>query len=139
MQAKMILTGTRIFYIEDDASNRTIVRTILEAHGATIDFDPWGFPEVSPFKVMLFQPHVILLDLMFPNRVSGYDIYAAIRSRSRLSHIPVVAVSATDAAVEIPRTQATGFQGFINKPLDVRLFPTQIAAILKGETVWYAN
>lgn len=135
----MLLAGTRIFYIEDDRSNRQIAQTILEAQGAEIDFDPWGFAEIVSQKIIRFRPDVILLDLMFPNHVSGYDIYALIRSNSRLSRMPIIAVSAADASVEIPKAQAKGFQGFIAKPLDIRLFPVQIAAVLQGEKVWYAN
>ncbi len=135
----MLLDGVRIFYIEDDLFNRTIARTILEAHGAEMTVDPWGYPEITINKMIRFQPHIILLDLMLPNQTTGYEIFAAIQRRSNLSRIPCVAVSAADASVEIPKTQAKGFKGFISKPLDINLFPNQIAAVLKGETVWHST
>ncbi len=131
-----LLADTRIFYIEDDRANRTIAQTIFEAHGAQMEFDAWGFAELSSPKLIRFRPNLILLDLMFPNQISGYDVFTSIRSRSQLKHIPIVAVSAADASIEIPKTQAHGFQGFISKPLDLRLFPVQIATILKGEAIW---
>lgn len=134
-----LLSGVRIFYIEDDLANRAIARTILELHGAEMTVDPWGYPEITIGKLTRFQPHVILLDLMLPNQTSGYDVFAAIQRRSNLARIPVIAVSAADATVEIPKTQAKGFKGFISKPLDIRLFPTQVAAVLKGETVWHSS
>ncbi len=135
----MILEGIRIFYIEDDLFNRTIARTILESQGAEVAVDPWGYPEISINKMIRFQPNIILLDLMLPNQTSGYEIFASIQRRPNLARIPVVAVSAADASIEIPKTQAKGFKGFINKPLDIHLFPNQIAAVLKGETVWHSS
>jgi two-component system cell cycle response regulator DivK len=135
----LTLQGTRIFYIEDDVMNRLVVQTMLEAHGVVLNFDPWGFPEVTIFKLARFRPNLILLDLMFPNQNSGYDIFAAIRRQHTLSRIPVVAVSAADPSVEIPKARELGFAGFISKPLDIRRFPEQITTVLKGEQVWYSD
>jgi two-component system, cell cycle response regulator DivK len=133
-----ILKDKRIFYIEDDPKNRAIVQTILEAAGARMEFEKWGFQEVALPKLRAYRADLILLDLMFPMGISGYDIFDAIRHNMILSHLPVVAVSAADASVEIPKARSKGFAGFIGKPIDIRLFPHQIASVLNGETVWYA-
>jgi len=132
-----LLQGKRVFCFEDDAKNRSVVETILQAAGATIRFDTWGFIEISLPKIRTFQPDVILLDLMLMGRVSGYDIYEILRTKPNFDTIPIVAVSASDPALEIPKARKMGFAGFIGKPIDIHLFPNQIAAIIRGETVWY--
>jgi CheY-like chemotaxis protein len=132
-----ILQGKRVVYIEDDAKNRAIVQIILEAAGATLHFDNCGFMEVSLRKIKAFHPDVILLDLMLMSRISGYDVYTTLRLQSQFSTIPIVAVSASDPEIEIPKTREVGFAGFIGKPVNVHLFASQIDTILRGETVWH--
>jgi CheY-like chemotaxis protein len=132
-----LLRGKRVFYIEDDGNNRAIVQTILEAAGATLQFDNCGFMEISLRKIKAFHPDVILLDLMLMSRISGYDVYTTLRLQTQFITIPIVAVSASDPEIEIPKTREIGFAGFIGKPIDVRLFASQIDTILHGETVWY--
>ena len=132
-----VLQGKRVFCFEDDAKNRSVIETILQAAGATIRFDTWGFIEISLPKIKAFQPDVILLDLMLMGRVSGYDIYEMLRTKPYFDAVPIVAVSASDPALEIPKARKMGFAGFIGKPVDIHLFPNQIAAIIGGEKVWY--
>jgi CheY-like chemotaxis protein len=133
-----LLQGKRVFYIEDDANNRAIVETILQQAGATVRFDQWGFVEMFTSKLKTFQPDIILLDLMLMANVSGYDVYDTLRAMPYFASIPIVAVSASDPALEIPAARKKGFAGFIGKPVDIHLFPEQIATILRGESVWYA-
>jgi two-component system, cell cycle response regulator DivK len=73
---------------------------------------------------------------MFPSGITGYEIYKSIRRDNTLVGKPVVAVSASDSTIEIPKAQGLGFAGFISKPIDVRSFPHLIASIMHGEAVW---
>jgi two-component system cell cycle response regulator DivK len=75
--------------------------------------------------------------LMFPRNVSGYDIFEVIHNDPRFAHLPVVAVSASDPSIEVPRTRAKGFAGFISKPITLQQFPDQIAAVLNHESIWH--
>lgn len=130
-----LLQDKRIFLVEDNLGNRAIMQMILEQHGAKIGFERWGTETVSRLKN--FEPvDLILLDLMFPHNVTGYDIFENIRQNSEFRHVPIVAVSASEPALSIPKTQAFGFAGFIPKPIDIDKFPKQIAAILRNEPVW---
>jgi CheY-like chemotaxis protein len=133
------LQGKRIFYIEDDVKNRAITQMILEQAGATVGFERWGRNEVIA-KLTAFMPiDLILLDLMFPKNVTGYDVFDIIRSESTFDGIPIVAISASDPSVEIPRTRQRGFAGFVSKPVDLHLLPNQIAVLISGEPIWYAR
>jgi CheY-like chemotaxis protein len=130
-----LLQNKRIFLVEDNLGNRAIMQMILEQHGAKIGFERWGTETVSRLKN--FEPiDLILLDLMFPNNITGYEIFENIRQNHEFRHVPIVAVSASEPAVSIPKTQAHGFAGFLPKPIDIDKFPKQIAAILRNEPVW---
>ncbi len=134
----LLLKDRHIFVIEDNLENRIIMRIVLNRCGAQVDFDRWG-REVPDHLGCMKLIHVILLDLMFPNGITGYTIFDQIRQIPRLADVPVVAVSAADPFTAIPQCQAKGFAGFIAKPIDDDLFPLQIADIIAGHNVWYAG
>lgn len=129
------LQDKRIFLIEDNLANRAIMQLLLEQQGAKISFERWGKDTVKRLKA-LAPVDIILLDLMFPHNVTGYDIFDRIRMHPEFQHIPIVAVSASDPSIAIPKTKAKGFSGFITKPIEYDRFPQQIQAILNDELVW---
>jgi len=132
------LDGKRIFLIEDNLGNRAIMQTILEQAGAKVDFERWGIDTISRLRAF-GACDIILLDLMFPRGVTGYDIFDRIREYAEFAVIPIVAVSASESAVAIPKVKAKGFAGFISKPIDYDRFPNQIVAVLNQEAVWDRN
>lgn len=135
MTSTPLLQDKRIFLVEDNLGNRAIMQMILEQQGAKVAFERWGTETVSRLKS--FEPvDLILLDLMFPNNITGYDVFESIRENREFRHIPIVAVSASEPAISIPKTQSMGFAGFIPKPIDIDKFPKQVAAILRNEPVW---
>lgn len=132
----MLLFNKRIFYVEDNLENRSIVQLILERDGAKLQFERWGGEDVIK-RLEAFAPvDLILLDLMFPRNVSGYDVFDHIRAVPSLNHVPIVALSAADPTIEIPKAKAKGFHGFISKPVNMLTLGQQIHAILEGQAVW---
>ena len=114
---------------------RAIIQFMLEKQGARTAIERWGTDAVR--RARAFVPvDLILLDLMFPDGVSGFDIFDELRREQDLLPIPIVAVSAMDPSVAVPTTRAKGFDSFIGKPLDAERFPDQVARILRGEPVW---
>jgi CheY-like chemotaxis protein len=134
----MLLSKRRIFVIEDNIHNLAIMRILLEQNGATVASERWGKEdEVLERLAGFMQVDVILLDLMFPHGVSGYDVFTRIRTRHSFATIPIIAVSAADPTLEVPKARQLGFSGFISKPVDFMQFPRQIAKVIGGESVWY--
>ena len=132
------LLDKRIFYIEDDTKNRAVVKTILEYSGAIVSSESWGRIGVVQNRLESFLPvDLILLDLMFPKNVSGYDVFDALRSEIQFAPIPVVAISASDPAIEMPKLRAKGFNGFIPKPINIHSFPEQSEKILTQGYFWF--
>src|SRR6266478_31626 len=98
----MFLSGKRVLVVEDNLSNKAIVQALLEREGARVFVDRWG-KEISE-RLRTYSPiDLILLDLMLPAQVSGFDVFKQIRQREEFSRIPVVAVSAADASEIIPQ------------------------------------
>lgn len=125
-----------IFMVEDDALNSAIIRTILRQNGARVPYDHWGDKTLQRMTDYPFPIDLVILDLMLPGDVTGHDIFEEMKKHDELKHIPVVAVSAADPDVEIPRTRNMGFDGFISKPINRIEFPHQLTTILDGTQIW---
>jgi len=79
---------------------------------------------------------LIVLDLMLAEGVTGFDLFDQIRGIEKYAAVPIIAVSAMDPSIAIPKLRKQGFSGFIAKPIDNVQFPRQLACIIAGETVW---
>ncbi|MBX3082569.1 MAG: response regulator [Anaerolineae bacterium] len=130
------LKDKRIFIIEDNIMNLSVFSATLRRSGATIFQYAWSAGACG--QLLLRLPiDIILLDLMLRDQRSGYAVFEEVRKVPELAHIPVVAVSAAEPSIEIPKAKAIGLNGFIGKPILPRLFPVQIAACIHGEQLWY--
>lgn len=130
-----ILIDKRIFLVEDNIANLAVTKTSLEQYRIIVGYERWG---QNTIKTLMQFGHtdMILLDLMFPNGVTGYDVFDAIRSVPEYASTPIIAVSASDPNEAIPRTRAMGFAGFIAKPIRYNRFPNQLSDILESKPVW---
>ena len=125
-----------ILVVEDEDSIAQSLAMLLESEGYQVSNAENGKMALEKLQSGASKPCLILLDLMFPNNITGYDVFENIRENREFRHIPIVAVSASEPTVAIPKTQALGFAGFIPKPIDMDKFPKQVAAILRNEPVW---
>jgi CheY-like chemotaxis protein len=133
------LKGKRVFYIDDDTNNRAIVTFILDAVGAKVAYDRWGTDATITLLKEFLPIDLILLDIMLPEGVTGYDVFDSIRREPSLEQIPVVAISSADPSIEMPKARNRGFSGFISKPVSIKTFPAQLEKILNGVEVWAAS
>jgi CheY-like chemotaxis protein len=134
----MLLQGKRIFIVEDNIQNRVVFKMMLVCEGASVEFDRWGRDAL--WRLQAFKNvDLIILDLMLPGGFSGYDIFDEIRTLPEYDNVPIIAVSAAEPSIAIPKTRDMGFAGFIAKPIDGELFPQQIVRLIAGERVWYAG
>ena len=129
------LNSKTVFIIEDNVGNRAIMQMLLEQAGAKVHFERWGIDSVEQIKKVM-PVDIILLDLMFPRGVTGYDVFDAVRADTGFDDIPIVAVSASEPAQSIPKTRAKGFSGFIAKPISYENFTNQVSILINKGAVW---
>ncbi len=134
----MTLQNSNIFFVEDNVQNRVIYQTVLMRYNVNVKFERLGRNALSVLQTMP-RVDMIVLDLMLAQGVSGFDIYDEIRALPEYAATPIVAISAMDAAIAMSQAQAKGFNGFIAKPIDNRLLPHQLTAILNGEQIWHTG
>src|SRR5579871_3138092 len=134
----MLLRDKHIFIVEDNTQNRVVFQMALLLHGARVEFERAGRDAITRLEAAR-SIDLIILDLMLNGGVSGYEIFEDIRRLPKFDTVPVIAVSAAEASIAIPKTQQMGFAGFIAKPIDDDLFAQQLGKVLEGEQIWYAG
>jgi two-component system cell cycle response regulator len=113
--------------IEDNPTNLQLMVYLLRAFGHEALEAHEGAEGVE--KARRERPDLILLDIHMP-RMDGYEVARLLRKDSECSRIPIVAVTALAMVGDREKILASGFSGYIAKPLDPEMFPSQIQGFL---------
>ena len=119
----------RILYIEDSPSNRLLVTRILSAEGYEVLEAADGVEGINVARSE--HPDLILMDMNLPE-VDGYELTETFRSDPDLTDIPVVAMTANVMQGDREKALQAGCVGYIPKPIDVDLLPSQVADFLNA-------
>ncbi len=120
----------RILVVDDDADLRRGLHVLLKAHGYEVSFAADGLSSVSVARKE--QPDAIILDLGLPAG-DGYNVMKRLRAMLPLSQIPIVVLTAKDAATNREASLNAGASHFIEKPFENEELLTCIREAL-GET-----
>jgi CheY-like chemotaxis protein len=105
----------RILVAEDNAVNRELLRELLEARGYTVSEACDGQEALHMIEQSL--PELLLLDIGMPV-LDGFAVIRKIRENPRLAALPVVAVTAYAMRGDREKILASGFDGYLSKPLN---------------------
>lgn len=123
-----------VLVVEDNVSNFVLIARMLGFLGVHCEWKTSGY-EVVEYADTLPRLDLILMDIRLPYE-DGYGALKKIRQSERLARVPVVAVTAEASLEQMNKARASGFDGFLGKPLDPDRFPDQIQRILNGDPVW---
>ena len=112
-----------VLIVDDNDKNRKLAREVLRAAGFGTLEAARGDEAIAVAAKR--RPDLILLDLRLPD-MDGKDVARKLRSGAETGRIPVVALSASPSAWGSARLLATGFDGYLQKPIDVATFPDQV-------------
>jgi PAS domain S-box-containing protein len=103
-----------VMICDDDADVRSVLGGVLEARGYRVSAAADG--ETAIAMAAEQQPSVILLDLLMPGGIDGWQTMAALKERPDTSHIPIIIVSGSAESTGIPA--AAGDEPRMRKPVD---------------------
>lgn len=126
--------GATVLVVEDNVANFVLIARMLGYMGIHCEWKTSGY-EVVEYADTLPSLDLILMDIRLPYE-DGYGALRKIRSSPSLQRTKVVAVTAEASVEQLNKSRASGFNGFIGKPLDPDRFPDQVRKILSGEEVW---
>ena len=118
-----------VLLVEDNEKNLKLARDVLEFAGFTVLVAMTGEEAVSRARDAL--PDLVLMDLQLPG-IDGHEALARLRSDDATAAIPVVALTAFAMQQDRDRAAAEGFDGYLEKPINVRQFPQQVRDHLKA-------
>lgn len=116
-----------LLIVEDNARNLKLARDVLAHVG-------YGTLEARTAEDGIAlarsqRPDMILMDIQLPG-MDGLEALAELRADPATAPIPVVAFTAFAMKDDRERFLAAGFHGYLEKPLNVREFPGQVADLL---------
>ncbi|MBZ5533151.1 MAG: response regulator [Acidobacteriia bacterium] len=120
----------RILIVEDKASSRELLRTVLEQQGYEVVEANDGEQALALIRGQSLD--LVLMDLQLPQR-NGYDVLQEIRSNPKLAAIPVVAVTANAMPGDREKVMAAGFTGYISKPVALTQLRDEVSRLLRAK------
>lgn len=118
----------RILYIDDDMSNRVLVRRILMAEGFEVDDVDNAADGIE--LAQNTQPDLILMDISMPG-MDGLMATATIRGIPHISSTPIIALTANVMQGDREMALEAGCDGYIGKPINVDTFVDELTQYLR--------
>jgi len=117
-----------VLHIEDDPSNRLLVRKLLTAAGHEVVDAESGLEGIRLAESR--KPDLVLVDIDVPD-LDGYEVTLRLRGMPAMQGTPIVAITAEG---DRETSLAVGADGFIQKPIDARRFPAMVERFLSGHS-----
>jgi signal transduction histidine kinase/DNA-binding NarL/FixJ family response regulator len=103
----------RVLVVDDLADNRTLIRELLTPLGMQVDEAADGAAALD--AIATSEPSIVLMDMRMPG-MDGYEATRRIRARREITHLPIIAVTASAFDEDIERVRACGVDAFVRKP-----------------------
>ena len=116
-----------ILVVDDDAEIRQVLQTVLEHAGHQVIVALDGEDALRLLQQQ--RPLLVLLDLMMP-RMDGLDVIRAMREDPALKNISVIAFTALSSQLIEKELFDLGVQGFMRKPIRIKVLQDMVAAEL---------
>ena len=118
----------RILAVDDNATNRFVLKTILEAAGHAVQLAENGAQAVQAATEADFD--VILMDVHMPVLDGLAATYAIRALGGRRARTPIVAVTAEALPDQIQRAMAAGMDSHVTKPINPARLLAVVASVL---------
>ncbi len=122
------MTPIHVLLVEDNEDNRDMMQFLLERAGYQVSAAKTGLEGIALARRE--KPSVILMDLSMPE-MDGWTAAQKIKQIPELADIPLIAVTAHTLPGDRRKTLEAGFDSYISKPINVKMFDIMVAKVLE--------
>jgi class 3 adenylate cyclase len=135
------MTGGRVLVVEDSIVNRKLIERLLLEEGHTVTavgdglaaLHALGGEDAAGAGGVVDPPFdVVLLDLVMPG-LDGYATLERMKSDPRLSHLPVIVISAVEELASVVRCIGLGALDYLPKPVEPAILRARLTAALSAK------
>ena len=106
-----------VLVVDDSATERALLKAMLERFGLLVIEACDAQAALDYLQTTQDSIDLILMDIQMPD-ISGFDLMQKVREDSRWQHLPIIAVTAHAMSGDQERIIASGFDGYIPKPIN---------------------
>lgn len=106
----------RLLLVEDEPSNIDALSAILRQEGYQISVATTGAKALGVLDRL--RPDLILLDVLMPGELDGYETCKRIKAMPGLSEIPIIFLTALTDIVDVVRGFEVGAVDYVGKPFN---------------------
>ncbi len=118
---------TKVLIVDDSASNRELLRTMLSHCGCEVSEAGDGYEALSIAEQV--KPDLIILDIQMP-RLDGYGALARFRELEGFRKTPIVALTAYAMEGDDEKGRSAGFNDYVTKPVGLKKIRELLRSLL---------
>jgi two-component system chemotaxis sensor kinase CheA len=103
---------SRILVVDDSITTRSVERSILEAHGFSVELAVDGVEALE--KIRANPPDLIISDISMP-RMDGFELLERLKKDKETANLPVILVTSLEAREDQERGLSLGADAYIVK------------------------
>ena len=120
----------RILVVDDQAMIRQLLEISLRAADRQIVLAESG-EQALALALVEEQPfNLVIMDIMMPGGMDGFETIACLRSAPQLCRCPVLILTAKDQRAERERADALGVEGYLVKPFRLQDLQGQVEKLM---------
>jgi len=117
----------KVLVADDKATGRELVRTVLENSGHQVFEASDG--EQALVEARRVHPDLIILDIHMPG-LDGFGVIEKLRREEGFRATPIIALTASAMMGDRERAIASGFTGYITKPIRLGALRAEVERLL---------
>nr|WP_199326213.1 response regulator [Nostoc parmelioides] len=128
------LDGLHILAVDDNADSLFLTTCVLESYGVQVTTATSALEALEIIKQLKFD--ILIFDIAMPD-MDGYTLVNEIRNNALLDNrnIPAIALTALGSEDSLNMAFMSGFQSYVNKPLDPNILVAEILKLIRSSVL----